>query len=48
MLRVSKLADYGTVVMVYLVHHRDKLCSARDIATHTHLSIPTVSKILKQ
>ena len=48
MLRVSKLADYGTVVMVYLVRHQDKLCSARDIATHTHLSIPTVSKILKQ
>lgn len=48
MLRISKLADYGTVVMVYLVHHQDKLCNARDIATHTHLSIPTVSKILKQ
>jgi len=48
MLRVSKLADYGTVVMVYLVHHQDKWCNARDIATHTHLSIPTVSKILKQ
>lgn len=48
MLRVSKLADYGTVVMVYLVYHQDKWCNARDIATHTHLSIPTVSKILKQ
>ena len=48
MLRISKLADYGTVVMVYLVHHQDKLCNARDIATHTHLSIPTVSKLLKK
>ena len=48
MLRISKLADYATVVMVYLVHHQDKLCNARDIAIHTHLSMPTVSKILKQ
>ena len=48
MLRISKLADYATVVMVYLVHHHDKLCNARDIAKETHLSVPTVSKILKQ
>ncbi|NDH08324.1 MAG: SUF system Fe-S cluster assembly regulator [Gammaproteobacteria bacterium] len=48
MLRISKLADYATVVMVYLAHHQDKLCNARDIAIHTHLSMPTVSKILKQ
>lgn len=48
MLRISKLADYGTVVMVYLVHHQDKLCNARDIATHTYLAIPTVSKLLKK
>ena len=48
MLRISKLADYGTVVMVYLAKHAQELCNARDIAAHTHLSVPTVSKILKQ
>ncbi len=48
MLRISKLADYGTVVMVYLAKHAHTLCNARDIALHTHLSIPTVSKILKR
>lgn len=48
MFRISKLADYGTVVMVYLAHHQDKLCNARDIAEQTHLSVPTVSKLLKQ
>jgi FeS assembly SUF system regulator len=48
MLRISKLADYGTVVMVYLARHREDLCSARDIALHTHLTLPTVSKILKR
>ncbi len=48
MLRISKLADYGTVVMVYLAKHADELCNARDIALHTHLAVPTVSKILKR
>ncbi|MGL6029232.1 MAG: SUF system Fe-S cluster assembly regulator [Legionella sp.] len=48
MLRISKLADYGTVVMVYLAKHSQALCNARDIALHTHLAVPTVSKILKR
>jgi FeS assembly SUF system regulator len=48
MLRISKLADYGTVVMVYLAKHNQDLCNARDIALHTHLAVPTVSKILKR
>lgn len=48
MLRISKLADYGTVVMVYLAKRADTLCNARDIALHTHLTVPTVSKLLKR
>lgn len=48
MLRISKLADYGTVVMVYLAKHPTILCNARDIAHHTHLTVPTVSKLLKR
>jgi FeS assembly SUF system regulator len=48
MLRISKLADYGTVVMVYLARNAQNLCNARDIALHTHLAVPTVSKILKR
>ncbi|MGQ3890051.1 SUF system Fe-S cluster assembly regulator [Legionella sp. CNM-1927-20] len=48
MLRISKLADYGTVIMVYLARHPNTLCNARDIAFHTHLSVPTVSKLLKR
>lgn len=47
MLRISKLADYGTVVMVYLANHVEAWCNARDIASHTHLTLPTVSKVLK-
>jgi FeS assembly SUF system regulator len=48
MLRISKLADYGTVVMAYLAQKEPILCSAREIATQTHLSFPTVSKLLKR
>lgn len=48
MLRISKLADYGTVVMVYLAKRPKQLCNARDIARDTHLSVPTVSKLLKR
>ncbi len=47
MLRISKLADYGTVVMVHLAKCSQQL-NARDIALHTHLTIPTVSKLLKR
>jgi FeS assembly SUF system regulator len=46
MLRISKLADYGTVVMVYFAKH-EKLSNAKEIARVTHLAVPTVSKILK-
>ena len=48
MLRISKLADYGSIVMVYLAKHEHELCNARDIALQTHLAVPTVSKILKR
>ncbi len=47
MLRISKLADYGTVIMAYLAKNVGKLASARDIAENTRLSVPTVSKLLK-
>lgn len=48
MLRISKLADYGTVVMVYLAGKATILCNARDIAHYTHISVPMVSKLLKR
>ncbi|MDP1602548.1 MAG: SUF system Fe-S cluster assembly regulator [Legionella sp.] len=48
MLRISKLADYGTVVMVYLAKRAQTLCNARDIAQHTHITVPMVSKLLKR
>lgn len=48
MLRISKLADYGTVVMVFLAKEADVLSNARDIALKTHVTAPMVSKLLKR
>ena len=46
MLRVTKLADYGIVVMTHLAN-RPGQWSARDIARSACLPLPMVSKILK-
>ncbi len=48
MLRISKLADYSTVIMVYLAKKPEQLSSARDIAAATRIALPTVSKLLKR
>jgi FeS assembly SUF system regulator len=48
MLRISKLADYGTVVMVYLARRSESLCNASEIAEQTHITVPMVSKLLKR
>lgn len=47
MLRISKLADYGTVVMVDIAHHAPAIRNAKEIAESVHLAHPTVSKCLK-
>mgnify|MGYP001627243260 CR=1 FL=1 len=47
MIRMSKLADYGTLVMTYLARHPAGVHNAAEIAAATQISLPTVSKILK-
>lgn len=47
MLRISKLTDYGTVVLAELARAESGLVSAADIASATGLGLPTVSKLLK-
>ena len=46
MLRVSKLTDYGTVVLAHLAG-RPGVVSAADVASSTGVAPPTVSKLLK-
>lgn len=47
MLRVSKLADYGTVVMASMARDPHHVHSAAEMAARIGLAAPTVSKILK-
>ncbi len=47
MLRISKLADYGTVVMVSIAREGPMFRNAKEIAQTVQLSLPTVSKCLK-
>jgi FeS assembly SUF system regulator len=47
MLRMSRLTDYGTMILVHLASRGGHLCSASDVAASTHVALPTVQKILK-
>lgn len=48
MLRISKLTDYGTVILATLASLKDgERMTATDVAERTHLGLPTVSKLLK-
>ena len=47
MLRISKLADYATLIMSHLAKEGDKLASATYLASILGLSRPVVSKVLK-
>ena len=47
MVRISKLADYATLIMSHLAQDAAKLCSASLLAKSVGLSLPVVSKILK-
>jgi FeS assembly SUF system regulator len=47
MLRISKLADYGTKVMVALAQEPGRVFAASELAETSRIPLPTVSKILK-
>lgn len=47
MLRLSKMSDYGTVVLAHMARYPQQVHAAIDIADATHLTAPTVSKLLK-
>lgn len=47
MLRLSKMADYGTVVMTAMVREPERSRSAAEIAAAIQVPATTVSKILK-
>jgi FeS assembly SUF system regulator len=47
MLRMSKLTDYGTLVLSQLAAQHGGIASAGQVANATHLGPATVSKVLK-
>ena len=47
MLRVSRLTDYGTMVMGHMALFPQRLFSAADLAATLGLGAPTVAKVLK-
>lgn len=47
MLRVSKLTDYGTLVMTQMASSPGRLFSVAELAEMLRLNAPTVSKVLK-
>ena len=47
MLRLSKLTDYGTVVMTHMARQPARVYSAAEVATAIGVTAPTASKILK-
>lgn len=46
MLKISKLSDYGFIIVAYLTV--GKKVNASDISRDTHIPLPTVNKILKK
>lgn len=48
MLRISKLTDYGTVILACLASQGDRLWTAAEVAERTRVGLPTVSKLLKK
>jgi FeS assembly SUF system regulator len=47
MFRISKLTDYGTVILACLAATPDRRLTATEVAERTRLGLPTVSKLLK-
>lgn len=47
MLRISKLTDYGTIVLACLAATPERRLTASELAERTHVGLPTVSKLLK-
>lgn len=47
MIRISRLTDYGIVLMSYMAAKPDGIHNAAEAAAEAHLPLPTVSKLLR-
>lgn len=47
MIRISRLTDYGIVLLTHMATHPDQVHTANEAAAEAHLPLPTVSKLLR-
>jgi FeS assembly SUF system regulator len=47
MIRISRLADYGIVLLSHMAARPDDVHTAAELASETHLPAPTVGKLLR-
>jgi FeS assembly SUF system regulator len=47
MIRISRLTDYGIVLMTHMAAHPERVHNATEVAGEAHLPAPTVSKLLR-
>ena len=47
MLRMSKMTDYGTLLLARVAAEPGRIFSASDLASETHIALPSVRKLLK-
>jgi FeS assembly SUF system regulator len=47
MLRVTKLADYGIVMLIFFANNPESTYNAKDISNAVRLPLPVASKVLK-
>jgi len=48
MIRISRLTDYGIVLLSHMAAHPDQVHNANEAAAEAHLPLPTVSKLLRR
>ena len=47
MFRITRLTDYGVLLMTQIAKDTAEVCNASDLADQVHVLLPTVSKILQ-
>jgi len=48
MLRITKIADYGFILLVHMTNQdRDTLHNAKDLSAAIGIPLPTISKVLR-
>src|SRR5262249_25417925 len=47
MIRISRLTDYGIVLLAHMAAHPDRVHNATEVASEAPLPLPTVSKLLR-